>query len=314
MEVFIAGESNTDRAHRLRVSTQGGRFTLLFDYRRLLRRNRLYRVYGERLGVLLDVLSRTGIDVAGLRAEISDGEDSDEGVVGFCSPHPGAILIPDPDFYRSRGYAAYRRPVPSWAGRDGTIVWRGVTTGRGTIATDGMMSDDSRLIQRSRLCLVLRDVRGADARLTNVVQSSDASRDLGRLRSAGILGEPISGESWAQRKFALDIDGNTNAWSNLFTRLLLGCCVIKVGSLRGYRQWYYHALRPFEHFVPVAADLSDLVEKIEWCRAHEGECEKIAAAGRALALTLGYEREMAAAAEAISSSYGAAFLHRSASP
>lgn len=63
------------------------------------------------------------------------------------------------------------------------------------------------------------------------------------------------------RRFALDVDGNTNAWANLFQRLLLGCCVIKVASPFGYRQWYYDDLVPWVHYVPVRADMADLVDR-----------------------------------------------------
>jgi hypothetical protein len=101
---------------------------------------------------------------------------------------------------------------------------------------------------------------------------------------------------WARRRFAIDVDGNTNAWSNLFQRLLLGCCVIKIGSEGNFRQWYYGDLVPWRHFVPVKPDMSDLAGKIAWCRDHPIECEAIAASGQALAMEMGLEREMAKAA------------------
>ena len=56
---------------------------------------------------------------------------------------------------------------------------------------------------------------------------------------AGILGEYVQSDVWAGHKFAIDIDGNSNAWANLFCRLLLGCCIIKVQSPGNFRQWYY---------------------------------------------------------------------------
>ena len=39
---------------------------------------------------------------------------------------------------------------------------------------------------------------------------------------------------------------------------------------------FYPELRPYAHFIPVKADLSDLVEQYEWARAHEKDVEKIA--------------------------------------
>ena len=40
--------------------------------------------------------------------------------------------------------------------------------------------------------------------------------------------------------------------------------------------WYFPLLKPFVDYVPVKADLSDLEEKIKWCRDHDDECRKIA--------------------------------------
>lgn len=302
-EVIVAEDPGAALAHRLTLQKEGRRVVLAFDYRGALQSDWLLQTYRTRPRVLLDALCRTTGDLSLVRAEISDGADSADGMVSFCSALPGSVLVPDPDFYISQGYADRRGPSPAWSTRDPNIVWRGASTGRGIISGDGMSSGDDRLIQRTRLCLLLRQVAGTDVKLVSAVQSVDPPRDLDRLRAAGILGQRISAEFWRERKFALDIDGNGNAWSNLFTRLLFGCCVIKVGSPAGYRQWYYGALKPFEHFVPVAPDLSDLVERIEWCRGHDAECAAIAAAGQAFARERSFDREMAMAGEVIAMNY-----------
>jgi hypothetical protein len=301
--VVVEGDAGATLAHRLTLQKERRRFVLAFDYRSALQSDWLLHTYRTRPRVLLDALCRTTRDLSLVRAEISDGADSADGMAGFCSARPGSVLVPDPDFYVSQGYADSRGPSPAWSTRDSNIVWRGASTGRGVIAGDGMTPGDDRLIQRTRLCLLLRQVAGTDVKLVNAIQSPDPRRDLQRLRAAGILGERISKEFWRERKFALDIDGNGNAWSNLFTRLLYGCCVIKIGSPAGYRQWYYDALRPFEHFVPVAPDLSDLVERIAWCRGHDAECAAIAAAGQAVARGRTFDREMAMAGEALAQHY-----------
>jgi Glycosyl transferase family 90 len=108
---------------------------------------------------------------------------------------------------------------------------------------------------------------------------------------------------WYGFKFAIDIDGNSNAWSNFLTRLMMGCCVLKVASAAGYRQWYYGDIQPWTHYVPVKADLSDLHEVIGWCRDNPAECRKIAAQGQAFAMDRQFEAEMASARERISRAY-----------
>ena len=290
-----------DAEHRFIFRKEGHRLLLAFDHWPVLSEDRLYHVFTTRPGVLINIFARTAPEVEHGLAEISDGSQSGSGIISFCSAVPGALLVPDCDFYSSEGYAEVRSMAaasgPEWQERDATMIWRGGTTGKGLIATDDLRLDDLRLIQRTRLCLALRGMPKVDAKLSHVAQSAEPERDRARLLAAGIVGDRLEASTWRGRKFAIDIDGNSNAWSNLFTRLLLGCCVLKVGSQRGYRQWYYDDMRPFEHFVPVAADLSDLLEKIEWCRAHDRECSAIASAGQQLALARTLETELSDAVE-----------------
>ena len=83
----------------------------------------------------------------------------------------------------------------------------------------------------------------------------------------------------------------------------MGCCVLKVASPRNYRQWYYDDLKPWTHFVPVKADLSDLAAQIAWCRANLDACERIAADGQAFAMALRYEKEIVAAAGRVATAF-----------
>ena len=48
------------------------------------------------------------------------------------------------------------------------------------------------------------------------------------------------------------------------------------------RTWYMPLLRPWVDHVPVRADLSDLLDKVRWCRAHDEACKKIAREARRL--------------------------------
>ena len=90
----------------------------------------------------------------------------------------------------------------------------------------------------------------------------------------------------------------------MLVRMHLGCCVIKVDSQEGYRQWYYDRIRPWEHFVPVKSDMSDLIEKIEWARSHDAEAQAIAANGRAFARSMTFESETDHAIAAICATQG----------
>ena len=44
------------------------------------------------------------------------------------------------------------------------------------------------------------------------------------------------------------------------------------------------ALQPYEHFIPVREDLADLPQLIEWARAHDSLCQRIAENGQRIAM------------------------------
>jgi len=258
----------------------------------------------RRLGVFVDILSRPGVPDGDWVADAGDSVSEDGLVVGFCSNRPDSLLIPDRGFHSSRGYARQRRQsaaAPAFDSRDALVVWRGSATGFGAATNATMSPADADLRQRVRMCLMLRGdagrTLGVDAR---IVPGRNAPADVAdAYRRAGIAGAGIPESSWAGRKFAIDIDGNANAFSNLFIRLIYGCCVIKIDSPLGYRQWYYDRLEPWRHYVPVATDMADLVERIDWCRGHPDACREIAAAGREFALSLVPETEYRRTAETI---------------
>jgi hypothetical protein len=262
----------------------------------------------RRLGVFVNLVSDAAVPAGEWDAELGDRVTVEGPLLGFCSNFRETVLVPDRGFFASRGYARQRRQAasaPPFDDRDGAIVWRGSPSGIGAVFKPGGMDPaDPGLRQRVRMCLLLREAGpalaadgGVDVRIMG--GSNLAADPAAHAALAGILGPPVPQSSWSRRKFAIDVDGNANAFSNLFIRLVYGCCVIKVGSPCGFRQWYYDDLRPWEHYIPVAADLSDLVERIAWCRAHPAECRAVARAGQSLALSMTMDRERARAVAAI---------------
>jgi hypothetical protein len=45
---------------------------------------------------------------------------------------------------------------------------------------------------------------------------------------------------------------------------------------REFYIWYQPLLKPWIHYVPVKHDLSDLIDKIDWCKKHDDKCKQIA--------------------------------------
>jgi hypothetical protein len=257
-----------------------------------IERGREYWYLYDRLPCVVYLAARAPKNLSFL-VDVSDGNKKLTQVLGFSSNQDSVGLIPDPDFFITDGYTKFRYAVnPRWSERSSKIIWRGSPNGQGLISDKDMSADNQALIQRVRMCLMTREHPGMDARLVISDRTEELSaEDPKRFDQTGIAGQVIGSRQWWQQRYAIDIDGYTNAWSGLFTRLLMGCCVLKVASPAGHRQWYYPRLEPWQHYVPVSADLSNLLERIEWCHAHQPECEQIANAGRALALSMDFESE-----------------------
>ncbi len=82
-------------------------------------------------------------------------------------------------------------------------------------------------------------------------------------------------------KYQVNVDGHTATYPGLQWRLLSNCTVLKQKSKN--KMWYFYPLKPWVHYVPIEEDLSDLIEKIEWCKQNDAEAKKIAMQGRKLA-------------------------------
>lgn len=51
-----------------------------------------------------------------------------------------------------------------------------------------------------------------------------------------------------------------------------------------YYEHFYSALEPNVHYIPIKADLSNLIEQLEWAMEHDDEVRRIGASGRQFAV------------------------------
>ncbi|MBM5808235.1 MAG: hypothetical protein FJ051_00185 [Cyanobacteria bacterium M_surface_9_m1_291] len=224
-----------------------------------------------------------------LAVQVHDEAPTQAGVLCFDAPagaaRPELGTIPDPYCLGSRGYLRFRcelqaTPPPPWRQRRSLVIWRGATTGSHAITP-------RRLAYNRRFQLCAHSQRRAaqlDARFTSVVQCRDAEASQAvrdELERLSLLAPPLQPLHMAQCRWIVDIDGNVNSWGLLW-KLLSGSCVLRVMSDRA--QWYHHRLIPFQHLVPIAPDLADLEQQLDWCFANPAACEAIAEAGQQLAL------------------------------
>ncbi|MEL7090220.1 MAG: glycosyl transferase family 90 [Pseudomonadota bacterium] len=291
-DVRVAHSSALRTPYEMRLSREGGRVTALYNLSMF--RHGSYQM--KHLSAAYWYWFAQAGDVRAALCDLSDGERAGRARFAYSSNRDAVIALPDAYFFRDRGFADADRlgqQAPAWQDRSEEILGRGSANGIGLFTCDPANARTPGVMQRMRLAMLSRDIDGVDVRF------APGSRDYvdAELDAAGLIGPKVPQDSWAGRKFAIDIDGVTNTWDNFLRRLKMGCCVLKVASPFGFAQWYYPLLRPFEHYVPIRADLSDLAEQIDWVRAHPAKAAQIAEAGQAAARALTFETETARAVE-----------------
>lgn len=91
------------------------------------------------------------------------------------------------------------------------------------------------------------------------------------------LGRTIQMNDFPRYKYLMYLDGNT-ASDRLRYLLAFDSVVIKHES--PYYEFYYPFLKPFEHYVPVQADFSDLISTLEQLDSDDAYCRAVAQNGR----------------------------------
>ena len=80
-------------------------------------------------------------------------------------------------------------------------------------------------------------------------------------------------ESQLQYKYIMSLDGW--GWpTNFIWSLASNSLSLKIDP--GIVDWYYRPFKPYEHYLPIQKDLSDLVDAIKWAKEHDDQCRQIA--------------------------------------
>ncbi len=230
--------------------------------------------------------SKRSISPLGFTLNLNDA-GLDPGV-SFCDSRPEFTLVPDSIFVGSSGYEGIKNHFATvnipWSDRSGTVFWRGSTTGR----QEGSVLD----LPRVKLVCMCRSRNDKlyDVGVTNIVDRSDSDREI--LRNIDIMSDFVPWKSLNQYRYHIDIDGHSNSWPGLMFKLLSGGLVFKVESPHGFRQWYYHLLKPWENYIPVRSDLTDLFKVVDFCRSNDALAREIALQGRRLAYSMTMDSEL----------------------
>jgi hypothetical protein len=205
-----------------------------------------------------------------------------------------SVLTPDFEFINSNGYTHLHQEIDAldaatpFAARKSVVFWRSSATGHGPPAH----TDRARAANLSKQEFAAGRT-WLDVKFTNLLGNEKALKPLKLEVAPGVgMGQQLNA------KYLLDLDGNGNAWSGCWWKLLTTESVaFKVDC--GREQWYYPKLMPWVHFVPVACDLSDLKLRFEWAEAHPAECQAMAKASAAIVRPMNRASEMKELARAL---------------
>lgn len=180
--------------------------------------------------------------------------------------------------------ANFRKFERTWEdGRVATAFFRGTATGGGTTPEnnqrlkvaalchewkdDPIKGGSEPYLDAAIVGWNLRDKKTADGPMT-FLRPNNFGFTAGRHHFT-----PIYEQS--KYKYLVYVDGHCAACRYGFM-MRLGSVILKVEPRQvADRMWYFPLLKPYYDHVPVKADLSDLGEKIQWCRENDDKCKQI---------------------------------------
>lgn len=167
-----------------------------------------------------------------------------------------------------------------WFTKEDRAFFRGGSTGGYNPSFTDFANDRVRVVMFSSMFPDL-----LDATLSSVFQGPIVNL----LNS---LNKPIQGvtiDTHFGYKYLLDVDGNASTYSRNRWILLSNSVLVKVMSI--YSQWYYKAMQPGIHFLPVKNDLSDLFETLCFLKQNDHIANQIAENGTRLGKEI-FSKEM----------------------
>ncbi|KAJ7508469.1 glycosyl transferase family 90-domain-containing protein [Mycena galericulata] len=188
------------------------------------------------------------------------------------------ILVPS-EFYYSDSYWSPHYAHPNninWTDKIPQLYWRGMTSG-------GWIYDDNyHAFPRFRLIDIAREHKDImNVALSAFHDSLCAEHCDGNAIKAeyDITGASSPREEVYKFKYLFDVDGNS--FSGRYLGLLRSGSLVFKSTV--FSEYFNDWLRPYEHYIPILPDLSDLVEKLEWAITHDDEARVIQQAGQAFA-------------------------------
>jgi hypothetical protein len=263
--------------HFVRLSVQSGHL----EHRAMIDRYPGYIV--DRFKIVSAVLSRLAPHLPDLDLELYLGD----GFAGWARDCPAPVfafsknrfldkrtlILPDP--YSISQASHLRREVRMgnaqfpWSSKVGRGFWRGSTTGEGLFFPAFVSNPRVKLVTFSAVHPDL-----VDAAFTGFHPECEKGVVHQLKRRGYCVSHPSPISAHMEYKYNILVDGFTSPWPRYFWGMHGTSVLLKQSSeLVG---WFDSKLSPWEHYIPLANDLSDLASVIEQARDDDQRAENIA--------------------------------------
>jgi hypothetical protein len=174
-------------------------------------------------------------------------------------------------FQKSQNYNIEFDNNIEWSDKIETAIFRGSSTGLGTNIKSNMRMKLSYLSLSKKKH---NDVLLLDAGITSWnARPRKNGKYIDTIDTTNLkLVDFMSFKDQQKYKYIINVDGHVKAF-RLSYELKSGSVILMVES--DYKLWYSDLLIPYEHYVPIAKDCSDIYEKIIWCKNNDEKCRKI---------------------------------------
>ena len=163
-----------------------------------------------------------------------------------------------------------------WQTKIDKIFWRGSSTG----GNDNYLYNIYNFDKLTRLKLVILSKLYPDlidAVINKYVEFSDNKDGDNLKKTLNILFDgkmnKLREVDHLRYKYLIALDGNTCPWMRVPWIMLSNSVLVKQETKN--MQWFYPALKPYVHYVPLKEDLTDIFQQIEWMKSHDKELQKI---------------------------------------
>ena len=169
-----------------------------------------------------------------------------------------------------------------WFRRESEMFWRGSTTGHDIKSTRSLSE-----LQRIKICLKYSDINCFNMKITNIVQNYLPKQIINQwLVNTGLKGRRVGESKFANYKYYPDIPGNNTlcgSWG-VIKKHVRGNLVFKPDHQS--KMFYDKYMHPWEHYIPVEIDFSDLHKQFIWAENNQEKSAHIAWNGYSKSVTI----------------------------